>query len=84
MSVNSELYSENLCILDRATGDYNVGIIGTSHGFASILELTEVPDLEHYFPRLNLVAVAQPAPDDRLLQKARDKGMSIYSYTRTC
>ncbi|WP_287042849.1 ATP-binding protein [Desulfonatronospira sp. MSAO_Bac3] len=79
ISVNSERYSENLCILDRATGDYNVGIIGTSHGFASILELTEIPDLEHYFPRMNLLAVAQPDPDDRLLQKVRDKGMRIYS-----
>ncbi len=79
LSVTKEINSENLCILDKAIGDYNIGIIGMSHGFASILELTEIPDLEHYFPRLNLVAVAQPGPDDRLLQKARDKGMSIYS-----
>ncbi len=73
------LDTEQLCILDRAITDYNVGIIGTFHGFASIVELTEIPDLEEYFPRLNLVALAEPGPDNRLLQKARDKRMKIYS-----
>jgi len=73
------LESNQFCILDRALKDYNVGIVGTSHGLASILELTEIPDLEEFFPRLNLVALAQPGPDDRLLQKAGAKGMRIYS-----
>jgi len=78
--LNKELLDpDQFCILDRAINDYNVGIIGTSHGFASILELTEIPDLEEYFPGLNLVALAQPGPDDRILQKARARGIMIYS-----
>ena len=79
MSVDNDiLHEDQLCILEEVEKGFNIGIIGTGTGFGSILELTDNPDLEEFFPKLNLVALAQPGSRDRRLQKAMDLGVKVY------
>ncbi|EFI34687.1 PAS/PAC sensor signal transduction histidine kinase [Desulfonatronospira thiodismutans ASO3-1] len=72
------LHQEQLCILEEVEKGFNIGIIGTGTGFESILQLTRNPDLEEFFPRLNLVALSQPYSRDRRLRKALEMGVKLY------
>ncbi len=72
------LHQEHLCILEEVEKGFNIGIIGTGTGFESILDLTRNPDLEEFFPKLNLVALSQPYSRDRRLRKALDMGVKLY------
>ncbi len=72
------LHQEHLCILEEVEKGFNIGIIGTGTGFESILDLTRNPDLEEFFPKLNLVALSQPYSRDRRLLKALDMGVQLY------
>ena len=72
------LHQEQLCILEEVEKGFSIGIIGTGTGFESILDLTRNPDLEEFFPKLNLVALSQPHSRDRRLKKALDMGVKLY------
>ncbi len=75
---NDILHEDQLCILEEVEKGFNIGIVGTGPGFGSILDLTENPDLEEFFPKMNLKAVAQPGEEDRRLKKARGMGVQIF------
>ena len=80
--LNENLYLDHICILEEAEKGFEIGIIGTGIGFGSILELIRKTGLEEFFPKLNLVGIAQPGKNDPKLQEALDLGAQIYdSYT---
>ncbi len=73
------LHDDQLCILEEVEKGFNIGIIGTGPGFGSIIDLTRNPDLEEFFPKLNLVAVAHPGSRDRRLQNALEMGVKEFA-----
>jgi len=75
---NENLYQDHICILEEAEKGFEIGIIGTGVGFGSILELVKKTELQEFFPKLNLVGVAQPKRNDPKLQGAIELGAKIY------
>lgn len=80
--LNENLYQDHICILEEAEKGFEIGIIGTGVGFGSILELVRKTELEEFFPRLNLVGIAQAKKNDPKVQGAVELGARLYdTYT---
>lgn len=69
---------ETICILEQADQDFHIGIVGTGPGFGSIIELMARPELEDFFPRMNLLACAGAGFPRKLAVKAEALGARIY------
>jgi len=67
-----------ICILEQVDKDFFIGIVGTGPGFESILQLMARPELEEFFPRLNLVACAASGFPPDFAAKARAQGAALY------
>ncbi|WP_028573546.1 ATP-binding protein [Desulfonatronovibrio hydrogenovorans] len=77
---DESLYQDHICILEEAEKGFQIGIIGTGVGFGSILELVSKPELEEFFPRLNLIALALAKSDDpKKVKRAQSMGARIYN-----
>lgn len=76
--LNENLYHDHICILEEAEKGFQIGIIGTGVGFGSILELIKKPELEEFFPKLDLVAISQPKKDDQRLKELIKSGVKVY------
>ncbi len=76
--LNENLYQDHICILEEAEKGFEIGIIGTGVGFGSIMELVRKTELEEFFPKLNLVGIAQHKKDDPKLSAAMKLGAKVY------
>ena len=75
---SDSLYQDHICILEEAEKGFEIGIIGTGVGYGSILELIKKTELEEFFPRLNLVGIAQTKKNDPKVQHALKLGAKHY------
>lgn len=71
-----------VCILEQAERDFHIGVVGTGPGFESILQLIIRPEMEDYFPRLHLLAIAHMNAEHPALAKARKLGASSHENYR--
>ncbi len=76
---DDQLLRADYCLFESEEGEHRVAVLGTGPGFLSIVDLLTSQEFHDFLPGFRLVAVAEPGPDEKRLDKVRAMGVPIYA-----